>query len=1096
MKHQKLIQTLLVVLLISQLTVLPALAQNGQEARPAIAFLDPAPEITITEKTLGLNPEIQILNQAAATVEKDPLTINIDIIGLEGILEVKEIKGNVSGIEFSEGEGRFSLGRGELGVVVFSIRKTAVKADKLVSGFIVFGSMETGDFIYKKVTIDTRRPPATAESGKITLLDGEGDISLDWTDLRNYEVRFPISNSNEVTATIKGNLQFLEPAEIFTSTVDISPGEVSELTFGLGADFIKERGSHTSFLILRGPDDFSIAKKVTLHYPSSESQAPSGPKLGFLNGEEPLTLLYSELANGSPFQVGLANQGQFTVTITSAEIILLGVVDQEGKRIDLNLKAEIEDNGVFGPFETKVISITLTTSDGRNHVPRDGDYNGYLLLKTDLDKALIVKSITLKVAAVAPTLPTYLDRATIKLQVLVQRLTKSQSRFGDAEWAILALIAVIVLWAFCLLIRKARLWWWNARGRLGPIVVEEIADKPDLTARLRQHLARCGVIPATAVPNAEAGIPAFVTVVSESKLPQAKFVKAILDLLANYLRVRFGYIIACILVGNESKPPVGVTVQIKMSQSGEVKRIETLEAATYDQAIQDAAYFIFHYISGRRSALRHIPEWSRFPSHTSYRLYKEADQLKKLQKYSNAIKLYEEAAKETPFNALLRLGWGDAYEMKREHLKALYVYLEALAMWPHLYGFWYRVAVNLSYADIWLKAEFKKLKVEKKEEFLELLNKRLCWIDKNYPPLKLKDVPVVKKADVENTRQKFLERSLRVSDYLDKQTGFWKLLGNWFSSIFTNLWRGLFQPAEREPLCSKYYWGYIPLLWSFGVQFRRMNKIALYCTELRQGSSHPDGAKEIESVSSGWWNRWYVYYNVACYYALSAKDECALEFLKKANRDPHSYLDVEWVKIDPDLERLHVNLEFKALFDIPDKKEAQSKEAKEIIAKTYALRLVKEGASQQMTITREWGKSQGLDVSPEELLAGAQYKSRLWNSLLELAKKPADETVQKLFWNSVTLHSQGYQAMPDKKTTAGILTLDELDRCWKAIQDESQHLPGVWEAHAGDCKLFLEHGKPLMSDVWALWRQAEIRQWTHLEKLIKPLGNLEVPPGA
>jgi len=579
-------------------------------------------------------------------------------------------------------------------------------------------------------------------------------------------------------------------------------------------------------------------------------------------------------------------------------------------------------------------------------------------------------------------------------------------------------------------------------------------------------------------------------VVSESKIPEVKFIEAILKFLTKLLKVNFGYTIICNLVGEEDSPPVGVNVQIKMTQSGVVKRMETVEADTYEQAARNAAYFVFHYISGRKSAIRRIPEWSRFPNYASYQLYKEAELLKNAQEYSEAIKTYEEAAKDTPFNALLRLGWGDAYELKQEPLKALFVYLEATAMWPYLYGFWYRIAVNLSYVDVWVKKEWEGSENNKKEEFLKLLNDFISDLDLEIP-----------QNDDNNFQKLFFTYSKTILDKLEEDTKFGKILWYWISTFWVNLFRMLFKPVDFEPQLSKYYRGYIPLLWSYGIQFRRMVEVAKYCTEIRE-SPLENNNKAIKNVAGRFWNRWTVYYNIACYYALKAKvpsednkdylEEQSVDYLKKADRDPRSVLDIEWVKGDPDLESLHENLEFKALFDIQSEEDKKSEEKNNIIAKYYPLKLVQVAAQNQKAIMNKWGKPRTRSkVSPEELLAGAEHQTRVWNSLKKLAENPTDATYQQLFWNCAMQYKKGLEIMPKKpgkdENIISNLDLEQLNQCWKAIKAEVQDMPTFWEVKTSDSKFFLEHGKTRMNDVWDVWSKAEIRQWEYIDKRIKEL---------
>jgi hypothetical protein len=287
----------------------------------------------------------------------------------------------------------------------------------------------------------------------------------------------------------------------------------------------------------------------------------------------------------------------------------------------------------------------------------------------------------------------------------------------------------------------------------------------------------------------------------------------------------------------------------------------------------------------------------------------------------------------------------------------------------------------------------------------------------------------------------------------------------------------------------RYYWGYVPFFgWSYGEQFKRFILVAKCCTEARGNCAENDPSLDtVEMQLAKPWNSDAVFYNAACYYAILASkvsqkkayERKAIRLLKKAIRDPRTSFDHEWIKIDPDLKPLHANLEFKAIFDIPDEKEIQSQETKEIKARYYALVLMLQSAQQQQTHIQKWGKKK---ISPQELLAGADHQARIWRSLLNLAEKPADRTLQTLFWHVAMQTTDQPQPLPgmDQAPPPEKATLKVLDECWQGVKNAHQHLPAIWEAHVQDGKLFLEHGEAKMSDVWSLWAQAEKRQWEYL----------------
>ena len=56
---------------------------------------------------------------------------------------------------------------------------------------------------------------------------------------------------------------------------------------------------------------------------------------------------------------------------------------------------------------------------------------------------------------------------------------------------------------------------------------------------------------------------------------------------------------------------------------------------------------------------------------------------------------FKEASIEAPFNAKIKLNWGDRNELNDRYPTALLIYIEVAMMWPHLLVIWYRIAIVL-----------------------------------------------------------------------------------------------------------------------------------------------------------------------------------------------------------------------------------------------------------------------------------------------------------------------------------------------------------------------------------------------------------------
>ncbi len=1059
MKRSKATALFLLLTLASLLQVISVHAQTEQPPMPGIAFLGSLEgEITVYENELPYT--LHVVNQSTGK-----LALQVSLLGLEDILQTDQPTASVS------------LEPGAIWSVRFFPRSKSL--DKTYSGLIVFSS-ERGDVIYKTMTIRKGERPSTevtAQKDQISLINTIDNIN--WNELQNKKIDLFFLNQEQDKADFTGTLYVmwkdLNFKKIECGRLTLDPSSAGILQCDPGKLFLpSDRGSYSGFIIIQDSGNKWVQHfDFILHVPSSEAQVLNGPKLEFLNGEDPIVIDYNLL----PIQLGLINKGLESVDIQQVEVLLPNIIDQSGYPISSLL--EVEQNRASTIASLKTAWLELKRTPSTKTQPRDGNYAGYLIVKTNNDQAIIVKAITLQVSAIDTTLPTVTEKIATNVQLWFQKLFRSKVRFATTEWVI---VSVFFVWLFFWLISKLTQWWWAARGKVGPITIEEIANKPTLASTMRYHLARCGVLPNTSTPNTSTGFAGLTTVISESKLPEAKFVTAILNFIQAFLSLskKQGYTVTCTPSGDEAKPPVSLTTEIKMSRSGQAKRIFTLTGNTYEEVGKNAAFYIFHYASGRSAAIRHIPKWSRFSSPVSYQKYKEATELTSAGKYEDAVKQFAEAAQDAPFNASLRMGWGDAYEMQKKDTDALGVYLEAALMWPELYGFWYRIAAKLGCINSTEIEKYKALLynlIQGNSKALERANHMLEETDR---------VEGLKSTSLDKTDP--VKLSLLFLKFLETEITFARMIGNWSMAAWLNLVYSIIDPGKVRHRLARYYWNYIPLFpWGNGAQFQRMVQLGYLCIKQQAEKSAIDD-KQVRQIMEYPWNQWQVYYNAACFYALryvkskSEKDAAdALMHLKTAAQNPHSGLDMKWVQKDQDLDSLHENPEFKALFDIESREEIKDKETKGKKDLYQGISLIQQVATQQK---EDWETPPGRKVSPEELIIEADHQTRVWECLFKLCDNPTDAKLLGLFWSIGMQNNANIQPNPNS-TPPDSLKLDKLDLCWKDIRNNVQSYLDLWNSRKQDARLYLEHGKPQMRDVWKLWSKTEIRQWEYLVKLIE-----------
>lgn len=737
-----------------------------------------------------------------------------------------------------------------------------------------------------------------------------------------------------------------------------------------------------------------------------------------------------------------------------------------------------------------------------------------------------------------------------------------------AGWVliVLSVLAILFIWVIIRFFNHISYWLWDYSGDIGPIQIDDVKDKPEIAAQLRQHLDICGVkclSPVdTKAPNDTPGFQKISTAVSISDLPQAKniaLIISLMDFLSNMAGFKkIGHTITPYIPADEAKKEdatknsnetkqeneskkTKLILEIKKTVNNQLIKTLAIEENDINEALKTGAYKAFWVISNQSRNKRFIPPWYRFPTFNSYNQFRQIGVFA----YPQVNQVYQQVSKQAPFNAVLRLKWGDINELNNQYLKALLIYLEAVTMWPFLLVFWYRIANILSSPEEWLKDEYLKgLNNEQRKGLIELLQYRLLDKDfnQNVNPIMVKRIEKVlsdiflysyiskveKKKDFNKQLTTcFYETSIYIWESLENQIQ--SSLKYWLLALINNFFNS--NQVEKTPTLALYHWGMIP--WppfTDGSKFLCLVKLAKISTilqlrihikyhdpivtcfeEWKVESSSQKKSKEkdkpeispyddlktnLDEIMSSPWKNMGLYYNAACFYALMLTDpqledrvetnHQAMHFLKLAYKDTQSDLALEWVKNDPDLKSLWDNPQFLALFVPDENKNAQKKLGDQKLHKQYCLHLLTEAADQQM---ETWKNTPPFIFSPSYLIALIDYKLTLWSAIASLLAKPTDQDLQLTFWQRALQNSQPIDkpefpnSRKDNEHQDGFSSCNP-DLIWNKLESLAKFQVTVWkERQAWAAKLPTGDNAALLN-IWNEYKLNDIRQWQQIKKLV------------
>jgi hypothetical protein len=685
---------------------------------------------------------------------------------------------------------------------------------------------------------------------------------------------------------------------------------------------------------------------------------------------------------------------------------------------------------------------------------------------------------------------------------------------------------------------------WQFSSTVGPIQIEEIPDQAGLATLMRQTLGQCGANfakPAsTSAPSATPGFTALGTVLSESAIPKADFIAAVialLDYLLSSLGLRkYGYIVSCVASGEESKSPVHFTIEIKLMQNKQLKKTYSLSGKTYRELAVEASYWIYWYLSGQKRSLRSIPPWYRFPTSDGFLKFKKAQKASAEEK----VGFYKEAIKEAPLNALALLSLGDYLECSDQYLDALELYIKAVLLWPHLYGIWYRIGAVFSCPAEW-QEEWRKLGEDKARKLENLIidlsfvmeqdqkttnNKYMEGIsldienceeqkskaetnpssgeNKNAQKLPEKELlpAMIRKyaipPDIGNTETckdifnlSFYYRSKSVWLFLINHIDL--MFSQWLNELVLSTLSFFTDYSNYSPYLAKYYWNLIPLgNRNPGNQFRRSVEIANYCTDVetyenRKSIDQYDvnqTNKLVDGIGDAPWSNQSIQYNAACYYALlagcySENDTAQQSYEQKA---------VDYLKIAMKDSRSRLDISW--VRNDPDLKALRgnsqyiqifglpdAKVDPDPLKQKIMQGYLLAGAKLQVEIVKTIPTGNNLYAC---MLVKAEDQAIVWQSVVNLLTKPDDKACQAAFCRLInrTVDKKDQLKELAQMGTPEVL-IKNMDGLWNKLQAHAEAQLAEWKKNLKNSKLFLRQDKSTQpnSQLSDQWNAMEKWQW-------------------
>ncbi|MFB6641588.1 hypothetical protein ACFCYF_30590 [Streptomyces chartreusis] len=215
-----------------------------------------------------------------------------------------------------------------------------------------------------------------------------------------------------------------------------------------------------------------------------------------------------------------------------------------------------------------------------------------------------------------------------------------------------------------------------------------VASVPDvepklegLTAQLRKQLSETNLYPPTALPS-EAPADNFLDLLGDIELEPKKLGTSLLRLFSR-LRPKIAYTVRGVLRVRDQEPCFGVTVTVTSYAIRGGSRTEAVWGSTWEQAVQDAGYWVMAALVPVTRASRR-PPWQGWHGRDLppklFAAYQGAQELSRDRKFDDALDLYYEALRIDPTNLYLRTQIAGIQEQLWLHLDALETYYGAICL--------------------------------------------------------------------------------------------------------------------------------------------------------------------------------------------------------------------------------------------------------------------------------------------------------------------------------------------------------------------------------------------------------------------------------
>ncbi len=665
------------------------------------------------------------------------------------------------------------------------------------------------------------------------------------------------------------------------------------------------------------------------------------------------------------------------------------------------------------------------------------------------------------------------------------------------------------------------------RGEIGPFIVEENKECPEFSSQINNLLAKCGGQTSnpcnSAAPNINPGFSEITAALDAISPVKSNVVNLIIPLLRFLLGTasfkQTGYIVTGCVEEKKEEKTFTLCLTLKRIHKAQHLASETFHNSDKQLLIQEAAYWCFWYVCACDKPGSYWSPWAFFPTFESFKNYHQA---LNAPTFKQAEVYYKKAIKEAPFNALIRLNWGTKAEANNHYLEALENYLEAVLMWPFLYGFWFRIACIFSYFSDWENEWQDNGKQKMICSLIEQLfqTKILTRVfKKNREPKITGVLENLKRDSYFYKKGAFLLLSFYCWEFLGQQV---KLnLGLLFEQVILKCLFP-FKSGNYSSFLIKHYWGLLPKNQSDEAsQFSYSNVISQCCTEIQirkhfhineknskieiDNMAIKDNSEKVHKtkdlvriigvILESSQKNMDVFYNAACFYALAGMPKESIDNLKKAYRDPKGELSHEWVLNDPDLKSLWGDPEFDALFDIPNKPSLNAYYQEKFILrdqkKQNGFKLIK-----QILDAKEINYS---SMSSSFLLIYATTQVELWTALAQFFSNPDDDETWGNFchianplyfpMNHFFVDEIVEKSKPETKDQESISYLpmfEQIELLFSQLFDYAVKQVSEWKTKKELAASFVNLKEQSQYDtIWTLWKQIEKSQWFYLIELVE-----------